>query len=56
MDNLAIIRDYKNLAIPLDMIAKKHRVSTHYVLKVVHYISVEKPALIAECKQLIKEM
>ena len=43
MKDLAILRDYEKLAMPLDMIAKKHDVSFAYVVQVVHYYKVQLP-------------
>lgn len=33
---LQIIHDYNNLAIPLDMVAKKNKVSLHRCIEILH--------------------
>lgn len=53
---LKIISDYKNLAIPLDLIARKNNCSLHLVIKVLHYATVEQPQQIAECKKILNSM
>ena len=51
-----IIRDYKILNIPLDMIARKNKVSLGFVLEVLHYVSVKRKQDIQECKKILEEI
>jgi len=51
-----IIRDYKVLNIPLDMIARKNKVSLAFVLRVLHYVSVKRKQDIKDCKKILKEI
>jgi hypothetical protein len=53
---LKIISDYKNLAIPLDLIARNNNCSLHFAIKVLHYATVEQPQQIAECKKILNSM
>lgn len=50
---LDIINDFKTLAIPLDMIAKRNDCTLHYVIKVIHYVSIDKHQEIKKCKELL---
>jgi len=53
---LEIIHDYFTYAMPLHMLAQKHQVSKHYVLKVMHYHIVTKPYEIMESRKLLEEL
>ena len=56
IDNIAIIREYYAYAMPLDMLARKHQVSKHYVLDLIHYHIVGKPYEIMESRKILKEL
>jgi len=53
---LEIISDYKNLAMPIDLIARKNNCSLHFVIKVLHYATVEQPQQIIDCKKILNEL
>jgi hypothetical protein len=56
IDYLEIISDYKEFAMPLDMVANKHGVSMGYVLNILHYWSTTRPYELMETSKIIKEM
>lgn len=51
-----IIEDYNNLAIPLDMIAKKNEVSLHFVISTVYYWTVLRPKMLLGLKEMLKDI
>ena len=56
IDYLEIISDYKEFAMPLDMVATKHGVSIGYTLNVLHYWSVVRPYELMETSKILKEL
>ena len=50
---LNIVKDFKTLAVPMDIIAKKNDVSLHYVIKVIHYATIGKYREIEEAKKCL---
>lgn len=54
MRNLQIVNDYKTLAIPLEMIARKNSVSLHHAINVLRRALVAIPQSIAESKKILK--
>ena len=56
MSNVQIVKDFNTLAIPMDMIAKKHGVSLHCVIKVIHYHNVTRLREIEESTRCLNQM
>ena len=56
MNELQIVHDYKTLAIPIDMIARKNGVSLHRVIDVVYRATVVIPESIELSKKILKEL
>ena len=53
---ILIIQDYFKYAMPLDMLARKHGCSKHYILKVIHHYIVGKPYEIMESRRILDEI
>jgi len=53
---LHIVNTYKVHNIPLDIIAKTHKVSLHYVINILHKATVVIPNEISMCKKILKEL
>lgn len=56
IDYIEIISDYKEFAMPLDMVAIKHNVSIGHVLNIIHYWSVARPYELMETSKILKEL
>jgi len=56
MKELQIIHDYKTLALPLDMIARKNGATLAYIINVVYRATVVIPESIKESKKILKEL
>ena len=56
MKTLQIIDDYKTLAIPLDMIARKNKVSLHQCIVILHRAITKMSKNIEESKLILKEI
>ena len=55
MNICKILSDYKQLNLPLDMVARNNNVSLGFVLNLIHYQMVEQPKMIAEIKEILAD-